>query len=80
VKPKFCNWRTRSSRPVAAWSDEPEWNLTVPQKLDSVLSCLAKAHTGLLSAADVVPVENWKTAPGEGRWSAAELVAHLMMV
>jgi uncharacterized damage-inducible protein DinB len=52
----------------------------VPQKLDSILSCLAKAQTGLLSAADVVRADEWKTSPGEGRWSAAELVAHLMMV
>lgn len=41
---------------------------------------MAKAHTGLLSAADAVPAEDWKTKPSEGRWSAAELVAHLMMV
>jgi uncharacterized damage-inducible protein DinB len=52
----------------------------VPQKLDSILNCLAKAQTGLLLAADAVPAEDWKTSPGEGRWSAAELVAHLMMV
>jgi len=52
----------------------------VPQKLDSILNCLAKAQTGLLSAADVVRADEWKTRPGEGRWSAAELVAHLMMV
>jgi uncharacterized damage-inducible protein DinB len=33
-----------------------------------------------LRAADAVSPENWKTRPAEGRWSAAELVAHLMMV
>jgi len=52
----------------------------VPQKLDSVIDCLAKAQTGLLSAADSVPANEWKTKPSDGRWSAAELVAHLMMV
>lgn len=41
---------------------------------------MAKAQTGLLSAADAVPAEGWKTRPREGRWSAAELVAHLMMI
>jgi hypothetical protein len=52
----------------------------MPSKLDSILRHLGKTQTGLLSAADAVPAENWKTRPGEGRWSAAELVAHLMMV
>jgi hypothetical protein len=52
----------------------------MPSKLDSILRHLGKTQAGLLSAADAVPAENWKTRPGEGRWSAAELVAHLMMV
>jgi uncharacterized damage-inducible protein DinB len=41
---------------------------------------MAKAQTGLLSAADAVPAEEWKIRPREGRWSAAELIAHLMMI
>jgi hypothetical protein len=52
----------------------------MPSKLDSILRHLSKTQTGLLCAADAVPAENWKTRPCEGRWSAAELVAHLMMV
>src|ERR1700734_1589420 len=52
----------------------------MPSKLDSILRHLGKTQTGLLCAADAVPAENWKTRPGEDRWSAAELVAHLMMV
>ena len=52
----------------------------MPQKLDSILGNLAKTHTGFLRAADAVPAAEWKTNPGKGRWSAAELVAHLMMV
>jgi uncharacterized damage-inducible protein DinB len=52
----------------------------VPSRLDSILGSLAKTQTGLLRAADAVPPESWKTRPAEGRWSAAELVAHLMMV
>jgi uncharacterized damage-inducible protein DinB len=52
----------------------------VPQKLDSILDCMAKAQTGLLSAADSVPADEWKSRPSEGRWSAAELIAHLIMV
>jgi len=33
-----------------------------------------------LRAADSVPAEQWRTSPGEGRWSAAELVGHLITV
>jgi DinB superfamily len=59
---------------------QAKWERAVPAKLDSILSNLAKTQTGLLRAADSVPAEDWKTRPAEGRWSAAELVAHLMMV
>lgn len=50
------------------------------QKLDPIIANLVKTRRGLLTAADAVRAEEWKTSPGEGRWSAAELVAHLMMV
>ena len=49
-------------------------------ELDSVIECMCKTRTGLLSAADAVAAEEWKTRPGDGRWSAAELVAHLILV
>jgi hypothetical protein len=52
----------------------------MPRELDPILSSMARAHTGLLSAADAVAADGWKTQPSEGKWSAAELVAHLMMV
>ena len=52
----------------------------MPPELDSILANLAKAQTGLLSAADAVLSEDWKTKPGKDRWSAAELIAHLMTV
>ena len=50
------------------------------QELDSIIANLGKAQTELLSAADEVPAELWKTRPGEDRWSAAELIAHLATV
>jgi DinB superfamily len=59
---------------------QAKWERAVPAKLDSILSNLAKTQTGLLRAADAVRAGDWKTRPAEGRWSAAELVAHLMMV
>lgn len=52
----------------------------MPPELESIIANLAKAQTGLLSAADAVPPEDWKTKPGKDRWSAAELIAHLMTV
>ena len=33
-----------------------------------------------MSAADVVSRNQWKSRPGEGRWSAGELAGHLIMM
>jgi DinB superfamily len=52
----------------------------VSQELDSIIANLGKTQTALLSAADEVSGEQWKTRPSQDCWSAAELVAHLMMV
>lgn len=52
----------------------------MPPAIDSLVEVLAKAQSEFLRAADTVTAENWKTRPGEGRWSAAELVAHLVSV
>ncbi len=48
--------------------------------LESLIADLAKAQASLLSAADAVEAGEWKIRPSEARWSAAEVVAHLMMV
>jgi len=41
---------------------------------------LARAQKEFLSAADTVPAEQWKVRPEESRWSAGELVGHLITV
>lgn len=41
---------------------------------------LDRAQADFLRAADTVVAANWKTKPEQGRWSAAELVAHLIVV
>jgi len=48
--------------------------------IDSLVEILTKAQSEFLRSADSVPPEHWKTRPGDGRWSAAELVAHLVSV
>ena len=48
--------------------------------LPTILDNLSRAQTQLLSAADTVPAEQWRTSPGKNRWSAAELIAHLITV
>jgi hypothetical protein len=48
--------------------------------LEPILEKLARAQDGLLRTADLVPVEQWKTRPQNGGWSAAEIVAHLIMI
>lgn len=48
--------------------------------LESILDNLGRAQTGLLRAADAIPAEQWSVRPGDGRWSAGELVAHLVII
>ena len=55
------------------------WSKIVPS-LASITENLARAETQFLAAADAVPPGQWKTCPGQGRWSAGELVCHLIMV
>jgi DinB superfamily len=49
-------------------------------KLEPILQNLARAQRRLLSAADSISPEQWQKQPDRGGWSAAELVAHLMIV
>ena len=50
------------------------------RSLDPILEKLAGAQTGLLRAADAIPAERWAESPAAGRWSAGELVSHLITV
>lgn len=52
----------------------------MPTQIEGILEALAKARRGLLQAADAISGEVWMRSPGEGRWSAAELIAHLIQV
>jgi uncharacterized damage-inducible protein DinB len=45
-----------------------------------ILEKLSCAQTAFIRAADSVPAEQWKIKPKADEWSAAELVAHLVMV
>jgi hypothetical protein len=49
-------------------------------KVDGITSKLSRSQQRLLREAALVPAEQWATRPEEGRWSAAELVAHLILV
>lgn len=48
--------------------------------LQPILAQLDKARRSLLLAADRVPNPHWRASPGPGKWSAGEVVAHVMMV
>jgi hypothetical protein len=48
--------------------------------LQTIAENLARAQREFLSAADTVLADQWKRNPSEGRWSAGEVVAHLIMV
>ncbi|MGC1620572.1 MAG: DinB family protein [Candidatus Acidiferrum sp.] len=49
-------------------------------ELDPLIANLARTQSIFLRAADAVAAEEWNTRPSQERWSAAELVVHLMMV
>lgn len=48
--------------------------------LQSIAENLARAEKQFLAAANAVPANQWKARPAEGRWSAGELVCHLIQV
>jgi hypothetical protein len=45
-----------------------------------ILEKLAKAQAAFSRAADAIACEQWKTKPSASEWSAAEVVAHLIIV
>lgn len=48
--------------------------------LKAIVQNLDRSQAGLLRAADDIPADQWGTSPGAGRWSAGELVCHLITV
>ena len=48
--------------------------------LEPIREKLGCAQTAFFRAADAIPVGQWDSCPGMGEWSAAELVAHLVVV
>jgi hypothetical protein len=48
--------------------------------IDPIVEKLARAQTTFFRAADTIPPEQWSSKPRAEEWSAAELVAHLVMV
>jgi len=48
--------------------------------LQAITENLVRAQQQFFSVADNIPSEHWSMRPGEGRWSAAELVCHLITV
>ena len=48
--------------------------------LQPIREKLARAQTAFFRAADTIPGEKWDNCPGLDEWSAAELVAHLVVV
>jgi uncharacterized damage-inducible protein DinB len=48
--------------------------------LQAIIENLARAQAEFLSAAEAVPADQWKRNPSEGKWSAGDVVAHLIMV
>jgi DinB superfamily len=49
-------------------------------KIEPIVRKMDRAQKSLLGAAHVIPAGHWKTCPREGSWSAAEVIAHVIMV
>lgn len=52
----------------------------VTKTLKPIIEKLGTAQAGMLRAADAVSAEQWQTRPVPTRWSAAELVGHVMTI
>jgi DinB family protein len=50
------------------------------RSLQPIREKLAHAQSSFFRAADTIPAEKWGNCPAENEWSAAELVAHLVVV
>ena len=50
------------------------------KQLDRIQHKLAEAQSAFLRAADSIPADQWTAKPSAEAWSAAELVAHLMII
>jgi hypothetical protein len=48
--------------------------------LEPIQEKLAQAQSRLLRTADSVGADQWQNRPKAGRWSAAEVIAHIVMV
>ena len=48
--------------------------------LEPILEKLGRAQHSLLLASDAVPANLWNTPPRKGAWSAAEVIAHIMII
>lgn len=48
--------------------------------LESISKNLVRAEVEFLAATDLVSPDQWNASPAEGRWSAGEVVCHLIMV
>jgi uncharacterized damage-inducible protein DinB len=57
----------------------PQLGETLPS-LDTIVANLDREQESFLRAADAVPSDQWQTPPGEARWSAGELVGHLITI
>ncbi len=48
--------------------------------LEPIFGLLQTSRHRFVTAAKEVPIDMWRASPGEGRWSSAEVVAHVTMV
>jgi uncharacterized damage-inducible protein DinB len=48
--------------------------------VEPILKLLSDTRSQFIGIVDAFPTERWRESPGDGRWSAGEIVAHTMQV
>jgi hypothetical protein len=50
------------------------------QDVGPIAELLKKSHADMIASCHEIPENRWRSSPGNGAWSAAEIVVHLTMV
>ena len=47
---------------------------------EPILKLLSDTRSQFIAITDAFPTQHWRESPGDGRWSAGQIVAHTMQV
>jgi hypothetical protein len=70
-----ANCQERDHSPLSEYP-----SLSDMPSVQSISESLSRAEAQFLRAVEAIPADQWKCCPSEGRWSAGQLVCHLIRV